>query len=124
MKKKNKKLNLIVPLIVYPFDVMFSFNETDRELKKHLKNYKIEVNDITLSFTERGRTTMFEGNQTIIRLKSFPTNSEDYGYLAHEIFHAVTIIMDRIGMKFNPFKSDEAYAYLIGYLTQKIYEKL
>lgn len=52
-----------------------------------------------------------------------PKSVTDYGTLAHEIFHAVTFILTRIGMSLTN-ESDEAYAYLIGYLTKEIYKHI
>jgi len=43
--------------------------------------------------------------------------------VAHEVFHAVELLMDRIGCKLTD-ESSEAYAYLIGYLTKEIHRCL
>lgn len=124
-----KKLNFIIPLVIYPFDVLVSIGETNKEIKKCLLKYtNITDEDIELSqfknHTITGRSAMFSSNQSLIRLKYYPTEAKDFGVLQHEIFHCVTVIMDAIGMKFKVFKSDEAYAYLIGYLTTEIYKKI
>lgn len=125
---KSKKLNFIVPLIVYPFDVMVSFGESNEEIDKHLKKYGLTSDDVSLatytSKTVQGRTVMFASNQTLIRLNQIPKTDIEFGNLAHEIFHAVSYIMHRIGMPLKIKKSDEAYAYLISYLTEEIYKKL
>jgi len=67
---------------------------------------------------------MFGCGATIIRLWNYPTYPEDFGSLAHEIFHAVSFVMYRIGQTLEIRVSDESYAYLIGYLTTQIYKKL
>lgn len=46
-----------------------------------------------------------------------------HGWLAHEVFHAVTFLFHRIGMRLSR-KSDEAYAYAIDDLTRRIYEEM
>jgi len=75
--------------------------------------------------TVQARTiNVIEGGQTIIRLKLHPQTPIQKGYLAHEIFHAVTFIMDRMGIEFVLMKSDECFAYTIGYVTTEIYKKL
>lgn len=127
MKTKDKKLNKIINLVVYPFDVMISFGQTDDELKKALDRYKLNESDIDNAMfgsnkTSQGRAVTFSNNASLIRLRHFPVTSSDYGNLAHEIFHCVTFIMETIGVKFDLNVSDEAYAYLIGYLTKEIYE--
>lgn len=125
---KQKKLNFIIPLIIYPFDVMVSFGESNEEMDKHLNKYGLTADDVSLatitSKTVQGRSVMFASNQTLIRMPKIPQTNEDYGNLQHEIFHAVSYIMHRIGMTLKIKKSDEAYAYLISYLTEEIYKKL
>jgi len=125
---RKKKLNFIIPLVVYPFDVMVSFGETENEIIRILESLELSESDITLALfhsdTINGRAVMFESNQTLIRLRNFPKSPEEYGVLHHGIFHAVTFIMSKIGMELIILKSDEAYAYLIQYLTREIYERI
>lgn len=126
MKKKSKSLNVIIPLVVYPFDVMFSFGETDEQVVTRLNKYGIDTTDNkgwTFEETTRGRCIIFEGNQTLIRLLEYPETVEHYGCLQHEIFHAAHFIMRKMGFKLK-VSSGEAYAYLIGYLTEQIYKKI
>lgn len=115
--------NFIIPLVIYPFDVMVSLGETDEELKSSLKKVNTEWDD-NMACVGKGRFYMTEQKQSIIRLSVYPKTNEDYGTLAHEIFHAVTHILNVVGMKLAFFKSDEAYAYLMGYLTTEIYKKI
>ena len=123
-----KSQNFIIPFIIYPFDVMVSVNQTDDELLKSVKQFGLNRNDISeilnLHETVKARTLMLlTTNQTFIRLKSKPKKASEYGTLQHEIFHAIDFIFRKIGISLSA-DSDEAYAYLIGYLTEKIYEKL
>lgn len=126
--RSNKNINFLVPLQVYPFDIMVSIDQTDEQLLKSVKKYGINSNDIeeiiNLPKTVKGRTLIIYGtNQTFIRLIKHPKKPTDYNALHHEIFHAVDFILRKIGIKLSQ-DSDEAYAYLIGYVTEKIYEKL
>lgn len=126
MKKASKSMNFIIPLVIYPFDVMVSFAESDEQVVAHLKKYGIDTTDNkgwTFEETTKGRCVIFPGHQTLIRLLDFPTTVEQYGCLQHEIFHAVHFITRKMGFKLK-VSSCEAYAYLIGYLTEKIYEKI
>lgn len=111
--------------MVYPFDLMISIGESDAKLKKTLSDIGIENEDEMWTFSEttKGRFCLFATNQGLIRIKSTPVTNEDYANLQHEIFHYTMHVFDRIGMKWTP-KSDEAYAYLIGYLVKEIYSKL
>ncbi len=127
-KTKVKKMNFIIPLVVYPFDVMVSFGQTNEEVEVLFEEYNLTAEDVSIatitSNTVRGRTVMFSTNQTLIRIVEYPVSCLDYGNLQHEIFHAVTFIMDRIGMKLVVEESDEAYAYLVSYITTEIYKKI
>lgn len=125
---KKKQINFIVPLVVYPFDVMVSIGESDNKLGKRLKKCGIK-DDGTMwrwknNHTTQGRSCLFDTNQGLIRLRKKPKSTIEFGQLQHEIFHYVTFILERIGMELVVMKSDEAYAYLIGYLTTEIYKKI
>ncbi len=120
---KSKSKNFIIPLVVYPFDVMVSLGETDEQLKKALSKYNVEW-ETFMECEGVGRFILTSKNQSIIRTKNYPKNPDDYGHLQHEIFHIVTHILGRIGMRFILLKSDEAYSYLVGYLTTEIYKKI
>lgn len=121
MSKKSK--NFIVPLVIYPFDIMVSFCQTDEELKKQLQKVGSEWDD-KMKCVGMGSFCMNDKNQSVIRLWNYPETCEQYGVLQHEIFHAVTFILDRMGMKLELFTSDEAYSYLIGYLITIIYSNI
>lgn len=122
---KSKSLNIIIPLIVYPFDVMVSIAESDDVLFDKLKTKGIDITgiDFSHSSSQKGRTIIFRSNQTLIRIYKLGETPEFYGTLAHEIFHAVEFIAEKIGLKLTD-DSDEAYAYLIGYITTEIYKHL
>lgn len=128
-----KSTCFIIPLHVYPFDVLFSIGETDEQFRKSIRKYcpPSVINDLgedplILKFTEtsKGRTVHLNStNQTFIRLKHYPKTCSDYGDIAHEIFHAVEFIFHKIGLH-HSVESGEAYAYLVGYLTKEIYKRL
>lgn len=124
-------MNFIIKLEVYPFEIMFSLGDSDKKLKNILRKkltkeafayaYK---DDFLLGFnknSEQAGHTLFLGkhSQTIVRLGKKPSR----GVVAHEIFHAIMMIMNNLKMPLC-FKNDEAYAYLIGYVTDKFYEKI
>lgn len=129
----NKKpLNFILPLIVYPFPIMISIGENDDSLKKALKKYiwdenirkEVEADVLNIGSTVRGRVVMTTCNRSIVRIAEYPKSPEDFGNLAHEIFHTVVFILDRAGVSFFSGQPNEAYAYLIGYITTEIHKKI
>lgn len=124
--KLHKPINFIIPLVVYPFTVVVFINTDNDDVEKILTERQINYTDVNVrqgSDTRRGRTIIFKDNNVLIRMFEFKRNPSGYGYLAHEIFHAVEFVMERIGMKLSN-KSNEAYTYLVQYLTKEIYKKL
>lgn len=119
--------NFIIPLVVYPFDVMVSIGQEDWQVKKLLDKYNVKYEDndawrIDEDVCCKARTVRFESGQILIRLKQLDSCVE-YGIMAHEVFHAVEFLFDRIYIK-HSLECGEAWAYLIGYITQEIYKKL
>lgn len=107
--------------MIYPFDLIVFFGGTYTEIEVYLKDVlpeyiHTEIN--TLDRNSSGRTVMFSSGQTVIKLKNKPT----HGVIAHEIFHAVEFLFNRLGSKLT-LSSDEAYAYMIEYITNEIYKK-
>lgn len=120
---KNKPIFLLLKHTVFPFDVLVSIS-TDEELAKYVdKNLGYQFSEKEISCLEMegdGRTVMLFGGQTIIRLKRQPKLSwgVDISDLAHEIEHAVFMILDRIGVK-HTNDSDEVFAYYQAHLLRE-----
>lgn len=119
-----KPKNFILPYHIYPFDVMFSFGETDKELFPKIKKMGIaEPEACQISGITTARTVMFREGPTVVRLKWIPKSAFEWGILHHEIFHAVQFIMSRISIELTD-QSGEAFAYLIQYLTEQVYKRI
>ena len=128
-----KSINKIIPIGLYPFDLMLSFHESDKEVINALKKFNIipgdgtekKVFDMDKIKTKVGRMVMFIDKQTILRLNFIPhlNNPFEMSLLQHEIFHVVEFMMEEIN---TPLNTDtcEPYAYLIQYLTEQIYKIL
>lgn len=128
----KKGVNFIVTMAVYPFDIMFSINETDKDFKKslegklHKEDFDQFMSDGDMPHMEnctpgKARTIRLAGGQTLVRINHFELNAQMQGVLAHEIFHCIEFLFRRIEIKLTKF-SDEAYAYAIGYLTEEFYK--
>ena len=128
-QRKMKSLNKTIPLRVYPFDVMISFNESGKKVRKVLGKYGIYPEpecilwELDRVSTEQGRAVMFITNQIIIRLNFYPRlkNPVHMSMLQHEIFHAVEFLMRELRSRLTR-DSSESYGYLVQYLTKKIYQ--
>ena len=128
MGRKRKPINQVIRGTVYPFDVMFSFGESDETLVKRLKRYHVQGEDEVLETLDenpsvRGRTVMFSSNQVCCRLNFIPETPSEIAMLQHEIFHVVEFLFRQIGMPLDD-SSSEAYAYLIGFYTQEAHRLL
>jgi hypothetical protein len=125
-------MNFIISLQIYPYDIWFSIGESNAKFVTSLADrltdeQLIDLKDDIISTwrpTLRGRTYhSLIGGQTIIRLPKRPRTAVELGTLSHEIFHACEFICRRIGLQLNE-GSDEAYAYMIGYVTEKFWERM
>src|SRR3990167_7632103 len=106
---------------------MVSLGESIDELEKRPKFTNISESEVKEEMdlmrgckTTQGRTIMFSTNQTVLWLRYMPSTPIDFSHLQHEIFHSVDFMLSKIGIKLSR-DSDEAYAYQIQYVTEKIY---
>lgn len=123
----KKKFNFIIDLTIYPFHVMVSIGESDKKVLQRLKKYGMDYSDPNFIAYQtehaHGRTCRFESGAMLLRLRQVPTTAEDKGRLAHEVFHLAEFLFNNIGLKHH-VRCGEAYAYLIGYITEKIYSEI
>lgn len=111
----------IIDCEVYPFQILVYFGDKKglrKELKKYDKSFIKEVGEI-----KQGKTVIFSTGQTLLWLKHKPKSINDLSLLSHEIFHCTCFILNRCGIQLSD-SSDEAFAYLIQYLTKQIYNEL
>lgn len=121
-------MNFIINCQVYPFDVMFSLGQTDEELFEVLKRCELVTEmDGSSKWKNKkqlGYAIQFVGGQSLVRLRRIPETPEEHGALAHEILHATQFILDHVGIKYHIDYSDEAFTYLVQYITQKFHETI
>jgi len=134
MSKQNSKSaepkNFIVPLVIYPFDVMVSVNQKHNQFAKSvIKKWDSSIMD-DFKKSERlnaaGFTYFFTSEShfgCVIKINNFKCDAKGLSILVHEIFHAAEFVLRECGFKLNS-NSHEGYAYLIGYLTEQIFSKL
>ena len=127
--KLQPKANFVIDMHIYPFDLMVSVNQTDKELTTALKRKGVTEHVPALiaygavnnpaKYAFWNKDSMF-----LIRMKELPTTPMQFGMLAHEVSHVVTWALEELGFKLKASSSGEAYAYLTGFLTEKIYSGL
>ncbi|MGN1156787.1 MAG: hypothetical protein ACI4TK_11465 [Agathobacter sp.] len=120
---------LVIPIDIYDTDVLVFFGDFESflsVLKEKLEDIDyIKAKEI-IGVVDRittGRTCLLESGQVTVWLPSIPESSKERGGMQHELFHATSFIMEKIGVS-HVSESDEAYAYLIGYISTKVDEFL
>jgi hypothetical protein len=118
---RRRARTFIVDWHIYPFDVLVS-TDTYESVIRRLEKAGIDLNDSDrkcLQMTGPGRTIRLRDGQTVLRLKDPPNNPQRIAMLVHEVHHAVSSLFDHLGIRLT-LDSDEAYAYAVQYLTEKI----
>jgi hypothetical protein len=115
-------MNKIISIDIYDRDVMVHFGE-----KKHLKAriskiFGCEMSSEIVSMIsgeEKGKSFLLPGGQMILYMPNLPKDIKGLSILAHEIFHIANFTLEKAGINLTS-DSDEAYSYLIEFLTKKI----
>lgn len=118
-------MNKVIPIDIYNTDMLLVIGSAD-ELHKSLKKYFGEEDGETvyefmkkdLGETTCGRSCRHRGAYVM-----YMPHGDNRATIAHEVFHVTAYIMEAVGMSLCQ-SNEEAYAYLIGYLTKKIDEAI
>lgn len=95
---------------------------------KWLENKNVSDDDIEFVKSSRetgsrGTTGLLSNNALFIRLLQSPSTPEYKAIMAHEVFHATSMLLGSGGMSLVK-EPGEAYAYLIEFIYRKIVEKV
>ena len=117
--------SFVVDCGTYPFDILVFFGENVEDLFNDIKGKlsKSDFKGLKKSEFKAGKAIILDTNQTVLWLREKPTTPTDFGLLSHEIYHCTGFILRSIGIQYSE-ETEEAYAYLIQYLTEQIYKKL
>lgn len=115
-------MNKIISIDIYDRDIMVHFGE-----KKHLKAKLSKIFGREKSFEivsmisgeDKGTSLLLPGGQMILYMPNLPKDIKGLSILAHEIFHIANFTLEKAGINLTS-DSDEAYSYLIEFLTKKI----
>jgi hypothetical protein len=113
---------------VYQRSILVCINEPNEEVKRILieTGYEDELATKVAEYWPKGTgaySWVFEDRSTFIRLNPVEIDPEFHDQVAHEIAHCAFAILDYVGIKLGS-KSEEAYTYLIGYITREFYQNL
>lgn len=115
----------IIPIEIYSRDVMVHFGNRKKLRRELVKRFsKDEAGNIVGNFTDAslGKTVVLSGGQLILFMPQLPKSITDYAVLQHEIFHVAFFVLEKAGIVLND-TCDEAYSYLIQFLTKRILQE-
>ncbi|WP_029328149.1 hypothetical protein [Bacteroides sp. 14(A)] len=115
-------MNKIISIDIYDRDVMVHFGEKKYLKAKLSKMFGSEqASEIVsmISGEEKGKSLLLPGGQMILYMPDLPKDIKGMSVLAHEIFHIANFTLEKAGINLTN-DSDEAYSYLIEFLTKKI----
>lgn len=123
----NKAFVIYIP--IYDRDLLVVFGDKDYLAQQVSEAYDVPMSDAYMVIEDIDRYTAgrsyfneWKGIRFLWMPKE-PEKPQEYATLAHEIFHAAFGIMNEIGA--SPSNdSEEAYAYMVSYLTKEIYASL
>jgi hypothetical protein len=114
--------SVVIEGTIYPFDTFVCWGKDITFFKSSLlelfepEEVKIITEDIAY---KQGKTLQTASKRSLIWLKTLEDCPTSFSVLNHEIFHCVTNILSTAGLELTD-KSDEAWAYYIGYMTNTI----
>ncbi len=119
MKKSNKKFFKVFNWEIYPFDLLFCYNCTDKDVREYINKHFTKLSkkdEKLLTFKKQsGRTVHLENGAIVLWVH----NPKNVGILAHELYHAVNMLFYKVNIPPTD-SSEEAYAYAIEFMMNKI----
>lgn len=117
--------HILIDIPVFYRDLIVCFGDKDT-LKSALAYYHDKETAerlCTVADSNDEGTTVYDEELGVffMWLPRKPKTAQDFGFLSHEVFHATCAVLCNIGSSLTT-QSEEVYAYLITYLTQKIIE--
>lgn len=122
MKNKERSIFKPVSIPIYRSTTFIAINLSDEQLKenleKHIDSKKTVKKLMKHSYLgDHQGITIFSGGYSVVRYGSLE-DAQDINIIAHESFHVACSIMRYISLDFSE-DSEEAFAYLLGYITEQ-----
>ena len=108
----------VIPIEVFGHDIVVSIGQTDEALYEDIgeNTSKKDFDKYMANQTSIATTHKLRSGCILIRFKD---DIDNPGIVAHEAFHAIVFLFKKIGIEY-AYESEEAYAYTLEYLTNKI----
>lgn len=109
-----------IPVEIYRTEVHVIYNESDEDALKYYSKFGGDFKSgVILGDHTEARCICDSSGIVFVRFKENPEHST----VAHEFLHATFFILNDRGLSLEA-GSEEAYAYLLGYLLDKFYSKI
>lgn len=108
----------IIPLDVFAHDIVVSIGQSDEDLYEEIKENISKKKFDKKMANQKSIATTFKLKTGAILIR-FKDDIDIPGIVAHEAFHAIVYLFEKIGIDF-AYESEEAYAYSLEYLTTQI----
>lgn len=112
-----------IDISIYRTYLFIAVGLTDTELEEKLDKYVADkdfiaelVKDSHVDPTYQAMTAFYEG-YNLVRFNTLP-DAQDINIIAHESFHVTCSIMNHVDITLSD-DSEEAFAYLIGFITEQ-----
>lgn len=114
-----------IPIPTYSIYVNLYISSNQKKLDRWDKAIAKEMGYENNGFTSQGRSYDLYTNKEGFRCADIVLRKDklNFGLIAHELFHCVSYIMKHVDIPLSE-ESEEAYTYLIGYLTEMIHREL
>lgn len=123
MKKQQFK-TVYVDVPLYKNGVRFVITKNVTRAKKYIRNHIKEPNWEPEFLESPGAFTVVKPDYVcLVWLPSLPKTVQNFASLVHELQHVTFWILSRAGIPLNT-STQEAYSYLIGFLTQGFLTKI
>jgi hypothetical protein len=116
--KKNKSSIQIIELNVFPYDIMVAIDIPVEKITHKLKRFGVKLTDEQIGYLKSSglaHTIKLPNKAVLIYFVNKPSS----GIIAHEVFHAVWMILATMGVE-PSVESEEVYAYMIEYIVNQI----
>lgn len=119
---KYHPINIYVPI----WDTRLYIRFRNKNSKRELKNLQFTTEEIDKVLEESCQALTYtnEAGKTIIFVNFYENHYNLLGTLIHELFHATQNILEERDVKLRTGDGNEPYAYLMGYLAEKILKRL
>ena len=123
-----KKFNFILSLYFIPFDIVVSFEQTDKELLEFLNilgHSNAECSELfNMSELTRGRCILLNSNYIVMRFVYQSKMCDMIDVISHESSHATIFIFDKLNQRLEVGINDEFFSYIQSYIVKEIYKKI